>query len=120
MPTLVSEPPTPPPIPPSDMTPLTVADRLLPPTVSAFEPRKYLPAPSIEPLAMPTEDRPDMSKMPPAFMMKRALPPVAMETKFADPPLFAMMTASPAVLESLKNEALLLFVMVALPAVLPS
>jgi hypothetical protein len=37
------------PLPPSWISPLTVVERLLLPTVSWLEPRKYVPAPSIEP-----------------------------------------------------------------------
>ena len=40
VPTLTREPPVPPEAPPSLIVPLTVVLRLLPPTMSAFEPRK--------------------------------------------------------------------------------
>ena len=53
LPTLTSEPPVPPDAPPSAMTPLTSVEKLLPPTVSVFEPRKKVPAPSIEPAVIP-------------------------------------------------------------------
>ena len=57
VPALVSEPPVPPSLPPSWMTPENVVERLLPPTARFFEPRKTLPAPSIEPAVVPVEDR---------------------------------------------------------------
>jgi hypothetical protein len=49
VPTLASDAPVPPAVPPSWIDPLTAVERLLLPTVSWLEPRKYVPAPSIEP-----------------------------------------------------------------------
>jgi hypothetical protein len=46
---LTSDAPLPPRVPPSWISPLTVVERLLLPTVSWLEPKKYVPAPSIEP-----------------------------------------------------------------------
>jgi hypothetical protein len=49
VPVLTKDAPLPPKVPPSWMSPLTVVERLLPPTVNWLEPRKYAPAPSIDP-----------------------------------------------------------------------
>ena len=53
VPILTSDPPVPPFLPPSAMTPLTVVERLLAPTVSCLLPRRTQPAPSIEPAVVP-------------------------------------------------------------------
>jgi hypothetical protein len=117
LPTLVSAPPVPPPPPalPSLMTPETVVLKLLLPTVSVFAPRKYLPAPSIEPAVMPAEVSADISKLPPALVMKRALPPVLVSRKLTVAPLLVVTVALPAVLDWL-NWTLSLLVMLAVPA----
>lgn len=47
-----------------EMTPLTVVERLLPPTVSALAPSTMAPAPSTEPIVTPVELRPEMSSVP--------------------------------------------------------
>jgi hypothetical protein len=49
IPTLTSDAPLPPKVPPPSISPLTAVERLLLPTVSWLEPRKYVPAPSIDP-----------------------------------------------------------------------
>src|SRR6516225_5751820 len=92
LPVLINEPPVP------RITPLTSVERLLLPTVSWFEPREKVPAPSIEPAVIPPLDREVMSNAPPAVVMKRALPPVALSTNAVRPPLVVIMMASPAVL----------------------
>ena len=81
LPTLMSEPPVPPDAPPSAMTPLTSVEKLLPPTVSDFEPRKKVPAPSIEPAVIPAVVKPDMSTTPPALMVTGAWPAVLWSLK---------------------------------------
>src|SRR5215467_9921075 len=60
------------------MTPLTVVERLLLPTVSCFEPSWKVPPPSIEPAVIPPVDREDMSNTPPALAIKRAFPPASL------------------------------------------
>jgi hypothetical protein len=69
-----------PPAPPSWIDPLTVVERLLPPIVSSLEPNEYVPAPSIEPaVILPSPagpEVPEKSTVPPALVMKRALPPL--------------------------------------------
>src|SRR6516165_8177712 len=84
------------------MTPLTVVERLLLPTVSCFEPSWKVPPPSIEPAVIPPVDREDMSntptELPMAPAMKRAFPPVALSAKMVIPPGFVIMVALPAVL----------------------
>ena len=92
LPTLTSWPPLP------EITPLTVVERLLPPTVSWFEPREKVPPPSIEPAVIPPLDREDMSNAPPARVMKRAFPPLALSTNPVSPPALVIMVALPAVL----------------------
>src|SRR5664279_2935136 len=132
VPVLVSEPPAP------WITPETVVERLLPPTDRFIDPRWISPAPSIDPAVtvIPADNRACMSNTPPALLMKRAFPPVAL-TKNPKKPSLTMvalpavlllvksrkpearlwMTALPAVLES-KKPATPSLVMVALPAVL--
>ena len=97
LPVLVSEPPVPPNPPPFWMTPEKVVERLLPPTARLFEPRKTLPAPSIEPAVAPVV-RPEMSRRPVPFRMNRAVPPVALFAIWLRPPLLVVMVALPAVL----------------------
>jgi len=92
LPTLTREPAVP------RITPLTVVERLLLPTVSWFEPREKVPAPSIEPAVIPPDDREVMSNAPPALVMKRASPPVALSTNPVRPPALVIMMALPAVL----------------------
>ena len=46
---------------------------------------------------MPADVSPDMSKVPPALVMKRALPPVLVSKKKTLPPLLVVMVAVPAV-----------------------
>src|SRR6516225_4567026 len=92
VPVLISEPPVP------VITPLTVVERLLPPTVSWFEPREKVPPPSIEPAVIPPLDREDMSNAPPARVMKRAFPPLALATNPVSRPALGIMGALPAVL----------------------
>jgi len=127
VPTLTSEPPTPPNSPPSWMVPLTVVERLLDPTVSCEEPRKYVPAPAIEPavigtLGRPSSEpsgkvpRPDMSKTPFALVMNSALPPVLLPKNLVSPPSFVVIVALPALLPW-KKFVFPLLVMLALPAV---
>ena len=89
---MTSEPPAP------RIRPLTSVERLLLPTVSWFEPRENVPAPSIEPAVIPLLDREVMSNAPPAVVMKRALPPVALSTTAVRPPLVVIMVALPALL----------------------
>src|SRR5260370_9435738 len=92
LPVLINEPPVP------RITPLTSVERLLLPTVSWFEPREKVPAPSIEPAVIPPLDREVMSNAPPALVMRRALPPVALATNEVRPPPLVIMMALPAVL----------------------
>ena len=92
LPTLTSEPPVP------LIRPLTVVERSLLPTVSRFGPREKVPAPSIEPAVIPPLDREVMSNAPPARVMKRAFPPVALSTNAVSPPALVIMVALPALL----------------------
>ena len=92
LPVLINEPPVP------RITPLTSVERLLLPTVSCFEPREKVPAPSIEPAVIPSLDREVISNAPPAVVMKRALPPVALSTNAVSPPAVVIMVALPALL----------------------
>src|SRR5215470_17963672 len=92
VPILTREPPVP------RIRPLTSVERLLLPTVSRFEPREKVPAPSIEPAVIPPLDREDMSNAPPARVMKRAFPPLALSTNPVSPPALVIMVALPAVL----------------------
>ena len=85
------------------ITPLTVVERLLLPTVSCFEPSSKVPAPSIEPAVIPPADKADMSNTPPPLAMKRAFPPVALSVKPVIPPELVIMVALAAVLELTKN-----------------
>src|SRR5258708_15973101 len=98
VPTLTREPPTP------SISPLTSVERLLEPTVSSFEPRLYVPSPAIEPAVIPGTisggaplsgkvPRPEISKAPPALVMKAALPPELLPQKFIVPPLFLVLRA---------------------------
>jgi hypothetical protein len=89
---LTSEPPVP------VITPLTVVERLLLPTVSRFEPSWKVPSPSIEPAVIPAVDRAEMSNTPPALAMKRAFPPVALSANPVIPPALVIIVALPAVL----------------------
>ena len=45
---------------------------------------------------MPAEVRPDMSNVPPALVMKRALPPVLVPVKVVDAPLLVVTVTGPA------------------------
>src|SRR5215831_6313777 len=84
------------------MTPLTVVERLLLPTVSCFEPSWKVPSPSIEPAVIPPVDREEMSNTPTvldlALAMRRAFPPVALSAKMVMPPASVIIVALPAVL----------------------
>src|SRR5665647_2896390 len=132
VPVLVSEPPVP------WITPETIVERLLPPTDRFIDPSWTSPAPSIDPAVtvIPANNRPCMLNTPPALLMKRAFPPVALTknpkkqsvtivalpavlllVKSRGPEARLWMMALPAVLES-KKPAPPSFVMVALPAVL--
>ncbi len=82
------------------MVPLTLADRLLLPTVSWLAPRKKSPPPSIEPAVLATP--PDMSNWPPASMMNRAWPPDPL-TSWTRLPFSTVMVAFAAVLLSAKE-----------------
>ena len=64
VPTLTSDPPVPPFRPPSAMTPLTVVERLLAPTLSCLVPRRTAPAPSIEPAVVPAMASGDFRRRP--------------------------------------------------------
>jgi hypothetical protein len=97
VPVLINEPPVP------LITPLTVVERLLLPTVSWFGPREKVPAPSIEPAVIPPLDREDMSNAPPALVMKPAFPPLALSTNPVSPPALVIMVALPAVLSLRKK-----------------
>ena len=74
-PVFTSASPVPPPPPPSAMTPLTVVDRPLPPTVSVRAPSSNRPAPSNQPAAIPNVSI-EKSNTPPALAISRALPPL--------------------------------------------
>src|SRR5258708_7682706 len=122
VPTLTREPPTP------SISPLTSVERLLEPTVSSFEPRLYVPSPAIEPAVIPGTisggaplsgkvPRPEISKVPPALVMKAALPPVLLPKKLVVPPLWVGIVALPPLLPW-KKLTIPLLVIVALPAVL--
>ncbi|MBV9630169.1 MAG: hypothetical protein JO230_18900 [Xanthobacteraceae bacterium] len=84
-----------------------------------------MPAPSIDPAVVPPPLRAEMSKLPPALVMKRAFPPEELSWNVVTAPLFVVIVALPAVLvlknsTELKKPKLLakIVVMVALPAVL--
>ena len=85
LPVLISEAPVPPPMPPSAMIPVTLVERLLPPTVSSLTPRLKVPPPPIEPAlsllspAGPTEKL--KSVLPEAPLAMAALPAVPVLTK---------------------------------------
>jgi hypothetical protein len=81
VPVLVSEPPVPPLSPPSCRTPAKVVVRLLPPTARFKELNAIVPAPSIDPIVMPAFERKDISTVPAAAFMRRAVPPVAASKK---------------------------------------
>ena len=117
VPVLVNEP-----LPLSWIEPLTVVERLLLPTMSRFVPSLYVPAPSIEPAEMlPSPsgpEEPEKSTVPPALVMKRALPPSLLLVNCVCAPPLVVMVALPAVLVS-ENEMRLpepLLMMVELPA----
>ena len=61
-----------------------------------------MPAPSIEPVILP-EERPEMSSVPPALVIKRAWPPVLVSKNAVSPPKLLVMVALPAVLVLSKN-----------------
>ena len=97
VPTLISEPSTPPNVPPSAITPENVVLRLLSPTVSALPPRKTVPAPSIEPAVMPPVVSPDISSVAVTpLRMKRAVPPEALSVNCTSLSVFVVMVALPA------------------------
>src|SRR5262245_34502132 len=75
------------------MRPLTSVERLLRPTVSCFEPRKKVPAPSIEPAVIPVVVKLDMSTTPPTLAMRRAKPAVPWPLKYVAPPALLMNVA---------------------------
>src|SRR5262249_46510771 len=111
-----------PPAPPSWIEQLSVVERSLKPTVSSFDPIEYVPAPSIEPaVILPLLNGPDVpekSTVPPALVMKRALPPLLLLVNCVSAPPLVVMVALPAVLVS-ENEMRLpepLLMMVELPA----
>ena len=117
-PVLVNEPL----LPPSWIEPLTVVERLLPPTMSRFVPSLYVPASSIEPAVMlPSPSGPELpekSTVPPALVTKRALPPLLLAVNCVSAPPLVVMVALLAVLVS-ENEIRLpepLLMMVELPA----
>jgi hypothetical protein len=101
-PVLVNEP-----LPLSWIEPLTVVERLLLPTMSRFVPSWFVPAPSIEPAEMlPSPsgpEEPEKSTVPPALVMKRALPPSLLLVNCVSAPPLVVMVALPAVLVS-ENE----------------
>jgi hypothetical protein len=75
-----------------------------------------LPAPAIWPAVVPAEVMAEMSTVPPALVMKRALPPL-LEFRKDTLPVRALIVADPALLESLKITcAPVLSVKVAVPA----
>ena len=111
VPVLTSVPPLP------SMTPLSVVDRLLPPTVMVFGPSLNVPAPSNEPAVVPLDVRPEKSNVPVAPAFSRALPPLLVLLKDTAPPLLALMLALPAVLLS-RNWRVPPMSSAALPAVL--
>src|SRR5262245_50948700 len=111
-----------PPAPPSWIEPLSVVERSLKPTVSSFDPIEYVPAPSIEPAVilplLSGPEVPEKSTVPPALVMKRALPPLPLLVNCVSAPPLVVMVALPAVLVS-ENEMRLpepLLMMVELPA----
>ena len=94
-------------MPLSWIEPLTVVERLLLPTMSRFVPSLYVPAPSIEPAEMlPSPsgpEEPEKSTVPPALVMKRALPPSLLLVNCVSAPPLVVMVALPAVLVSVKE-----------------
>src|SRR5262249_21247041 len=108
--------------PPSWIEPLSVVERSLLPTVSSFDPIEYVPAPSIEPAVilplLSGPDVPEKSTVPPALVMKRALPPLLLLVNCVSAPPLVVMVALLAVLVS-ENERRVrkpLVMMVELPA----
>src|SRR5438132_2940906 len=73
VPTFTREARLPPELPPSWIVPLTVVERLLPPTVSWLEPSEYVPAPAIEPAVIwlfpAGPEVPEKSTVPNALVM---------------------------------------------------
>src|SRR5215472_13859514 len=96
-----------PPAPPSWIEPLSVVERSLLPTVSSFDPIEYVPAPSIEPAVilplLSGPDVPEKSTVPPALVMKRALPPLLLAANCVSAPVLVVMVALLAVLMSVKD-----------------
>lgn len=86
------------------------------PTVSVLPPRKKVPLPSMEPAVMPPSVRADMSKKP--EMENRALPPVLLSENVTLLCRSALMDALPAVVCAKKSVWLLFSLpIMALPAV---
>src|SRR5215831_1423641 len=96
-----------PPAPPSWIEPLSVVERSLLPTVSSFDPIEYVPAPSIEPAVilplLSGPDVPEKSTVPPALVMKRALPPLLLAANCVSAPVLVVMVALLALLVSVKD-----------------
>src|SRR5262249_3021618 len=104
--------------------PLSVVERLLPPIVSSLEPSKYVPAPSMEPaVTLPSpagREVPEKSTVPPALVMKRALPPLLLLVNCVSAPPLVVMVALLAVLVSVKDSKKPpLVAIIELPAELP-
>src|SRR6266851_1384418 len=104
VPTFTREARLPPELPPSWIVPLTVVERLLPPTVSWLEPSEYVPAPAIEPAVIwlfpAGPEVPEKSTVPDALVMNWALPPVLLPKNWVLAPLLVVMVALAALLVS--------------------
>jgi hypothetical protein len=80
-----------------------------------------VPGPAIEPTVIPADERPEMSTIPPGFVLRLAWPPVLVSKKNVNPPELVVMVALPAVLVLRKFVVPpFLLMMVALPAELVS
>jgi len=89
VPTLISPPPAPPKEPPSTMFPVTTVFTVFP-TVSTLDPSLNVPAPAIEPIVMPPDVRPDISRIPPEPVVRIAFPAVLEFRNWSTPPLLML------------------------------
>jgi hypothetical protein len=102
---------------PSLMLPVSVVERLFPPTVRVFEPRKKVPEPSIDPAVVPPDRRSPKPTAPVPLATSRAAPPEEFPAKIVLAPSLVMMVAFSALAASVKrSKDPELLVICALPA----
>src|SRR5262249_26200955 len=94
------------------------------PIVSSLEPSKYVPAPSMEPAVilplLSGPEVPEKSTVPPALVMKRALPPLPLLVNCVNAPPLVVIVALLAVVVSVKDSKKPpLVTIIELPAELP-